>query len=101
MADFERKYVQILKSDGFVNLIGDESLGMWPTDNDTVHIFDISKHPQNAEIVPWMRYNEETDTFYFPEQTPQCQPLPTITNEQIAHQLSDFEAKLIVAGVIS
>jgi len=63
----ERKYVQIMKDDGFVTLIGDEQLGMVPTDNDIVLIFDISSHPQNAEIEPWMKYDKDKNEFYWPE----------------------------------
>ena len=66
----ERKYVQIMKRTGLVNLVGDETLGMEPADNEIALIFDISSHPQNAEIKPYMKYDAVAGMFYWPEPEP-------------------------------
>ena len=79
-----RKYVQIDKSSGYVNLIGDEELGMSVISEDSdlpVWAFSIENHPQNAEIEQYMLYDKETDTFYFPEPTEDesdIPPMPTL-----------------------
>ena len=90
----ERKYVQIMKSTGYVNLVGDESVGMTPTDNDVVWIFDISAHPQNEEIVSYMKYDSDTDTFYVPEPEPMPEPEPDENDEVRAILNGERDAEL-------
>jgi hypothetical protein len=67
--EIQRKLVQLQKQggDAFVNCIGDETLGLVEADNDSILCFTIENHPQRDEIVSYMRYDKETDTFYMPE----------------------------------
>ena len=103
-----RKYAQINLSKNRVDLIGDESLGM-PIEHPGIYTINIENHPQRDEIAMNMRYNRETDTFYWhvPEPTPEPEP----TEEEIAQLdrdemlldqqllLLDIQAALTKGGV--
>ncbi len=82
-----RKFVQLQKEgdDAFVNHVGDESDGLFERDDDAILCFNIENHPQRDEIVNYMRYDRETDTFYMPAQKP-IPPQPLSEEEQYRYQ---------------
>lgn len=70
-----RKYVQILKSDNTVNLIGGTELGLPVNNHPLVYCIDITDRTDTIEL--YMVYDVNTDTFAYP--VPEPEPTDPMT----------------------